>query len=349
MNSNKPMKRDYSSTLLFFSLMLFASFFGVSACNDDYLDPPIPVKENIIVDSSTVYIAVFGDIQYLTNASYIKIYQQSLNWIQEKANEGWLFNYVLHTGDITMSNTLSQWNCFYQATDPLARRIPYISMIGDHDYTWEDGIHIADRSSTRFNDYVRFPLSTSKVIAYYEEGKMENIVVENSIYGQRLDLLVLEFGPRKEVVAWADAYVKSHPDHRFILMTHEYLEMGGGRRVSGLKSVIRLLHTNYTTPKQLWDKLIKCNDNICLVLCGHVGGLYAVDVEENDFGHEVTQIQHNIQGSKYRYDNWIMLWSFPEKADSANVSIYNTATGDYYQDKQTLFKFKYRDSDTLCQ
>ena len=325
---------------VFFCLVLSASFIGISACNR--LELPVPVEENIIVDSSTVYIAVFGDNQYTTNAQYIRVYQHSLNWIQKKANEGWLFNCVLHTGDITMNNASYQWDYFSQATKPLAQRIPYISMIGDHDYTWEDNTHIENRGSTHFNDYVKFPITTDKVVAWYEKGKMENIVVENTIYGERLDLLVLEFGPREEVVAWADAYVKSHPDHHFILMNHEYLEMGGGRRTSGLKCKARLRNTTYTTPEQLWKKLIKCNDNIRLVLCGHVGGLYALTIEENDFGRKIPQIQHNIQGPDYRYDNWLMIWAFPEESDSANVYILNTKTEKFFNNQRSLFKFNYK-------
>lgn len=329
-----------TGTALFFCLVFYAFLIGISAC--DSLEEPVPAKENIIVDSSTVYIAVFGDIQYTTNSQYISIYQRSLNWIQQKANEGWLFNCVLHTGDITMNNASSQWGYFFQATKPLAQRIPYVSMIGDHDYTWEDNTHIDDRGSTHFNDYVNFPITKDKIVAWYEKGKMENIVVENTIYGERLDLLVLEFGPREEVVAWADAYVKSHPDHLFILMNHEYLETGGGRRTTGLKCKARLRNTTFTTPELLWKRLIKCNDNIRIVLCGHVGGLYALTLEENDFGREVPQIQHNIQSPDYRYDNWLMIWAFPVESDSASVYIYNTKTERFFDDQQSLFKFCYK-------
>ena len=152
----------------------------------------------------------------------------------------------------------------------------------------------------------------------------------------------MEFGPRKDVVTWADAYVKAHPDHLFILMNHEYLEMGGGRRTTGLKCKARLRNTTYTTPEQLWKKLIKCNDNIRIVLCGHVGGLYALTLEENDFGREIPQIQHNIQGADYRYDNWLMLWAFPMESDSASVCIYNTKTEKYFDNQRTLFKFNYK-------
>lgn len=251
---------------------------------------------------------------------------------------------VLHTGDIChQTNALSCWNCFQRAMTVMSKNIPYYSMIGDHDYMWYDGTHIDGRDDTHFNEYVQFPLSMQNVLEQFEEGKMENVVIRNVVQGQRVDLLILEFGPRQEVVEWANKYVRNHSDEYFILMTHEYLEKGGGRRTTGLKSVARLQNTTYTTPEQLWDSLIKCNDNIRLVLCGHVGGLYALTVDTNDFDREIPQIQHNIQSPDYRYDNWLMLWEFPAESDSAKVFIYNTRTGQYYNNQKCLFKFKYRD------
>jgi hypothetical protein len=145
-------------------------------------------------------------------------------------------------------------------------------------------------------------------------------------------------------VAWADAYVKAHPDHHFILMNHEYLEKNGRIRTDHLKCERRLRNTSYLTPEQLWNKLIKCNDNIRCVLCGHVGSLYALTLGKNDFDREIPQIEHHIQAEPYRFDNWLMMWEFPADSDSANVFIYNTQTEQYFEDKRILFKFKYKDN-----
>ena len=296
-------------------------------------------------DCNTVYVAVFGDIQYLTqNKTDVKVYKESVDWILRKKAEGCNINCVLYTGDITVTNAHYQWKHFLNSTSQLAREMPIITMTGDHDYTWEDGKHIADRNSTHINEYMPSLSNTSKVVAWYEEGHYENIVVENTIHGQRLDLLVLEFAPREEVVAWADAYVKAHPNHHFILMNHEYLENDGGIRTEKLKCKLRILDTNYVTPEQLWNKLIKCNDNIRCVLCGHVKSLYTLTVGINDFGREIPQIEHNIQAEAYCFDNWLMMWEFPEDSDIANVFIYNTKTEQYFEGKRSLFKFKYKDS-----
>lgn len=323
-----------------FLIIALSAFFILFACSKNDLIDEDPQEED---DPSSIFIAVFGDIQYYTNSDYIHLYQESVDWIRMVSDEGKYFNCILHTGDITQGNSKGQYSCFYEATVDVAKKIPYFSMIGNHDYTWNEGNNITDRSSTHFNEYVKFPLSKQKVVAWFEKGRMENIVVENSIYGHRFDLLILEFGPREEVVEWADAYVKSHPEHNFILMNHEYLEKGGGRRTRNITAETQFANEQIITPEQLWNNLIKCNDNIRLVLCGHVGGLYALTIDANDYGREIPQIQHNIQSPDYRYDNWLMLWEFPIESDSANVCIYNTRTSQYYNDQEILFKFRYKD------
>lgn len=309
-------------------------------CDSDKNDDVIQIME---YNDSSEYIAVFGDIQYYTNAANNYLFQHSCDWILTQKHAGMNINSVLLVGDVTQHNDDGLWPYFRSATKQLSKEIPFISAIGDHDYSWENGT-IYDRFSTHFNEYLSFPLSTQKVVAWYEKGRMENIVVENYIHGKPIYILVLEFGPREEVVDWANDYVKSHPNIDFILLNHEYLETGGGRRTEGLRCVMRLRNTNstYTTPTQLWNRLIKKNDNIMCVLCGHVGGLYAYTLEKNNFGREVPQIQHNIQSPDYRYDNWLMLWEFPKGSDTANVSIINTKSMKYFNDKPVLFKFKYK-------
>lgn len=286
------------------------------------------------------YIAVFGDIQYLTETDYrIKYYKESVDWIKDQCESGVPFKCVLQTGDITQSNSSAQYERFWNSTKDLTSIIPFYATIGDHDYTWEPKIN--SRDSTLFSKYVCFPNTVAKVVEFFEEGRMENVVFYNDIYKDRVDIISLEFGPRDEVLDWASRHVGAHPDRKYILMTHEYLEAGGERRIENLKSVMRLRNTTFNTPNQIWEKLVKCNDNILCVLCGHVGGLYAVTFDTNDFGREVPQIQHNIQSPEFRYDSWLMIWQFPEYSDSTNVFIVNTNTGKYYQDS-VLFRFKYK-------
>lgn len=297
----------------------------------DYSATPYIEKE------SSEFIAVFGDIQFYTYEEYIHLFKNSLSWIEGNPNNMNITS-VLCTGDI-IHNTPRQWPYFVQALDDFS--LPFVSCIGNHDYTWENSL-INDRNNTRFSEYMQFPSVTSRIEAVFEMGRMENVVIFNEIHGERYDFLILEYGPRTEVVTWAKEWVSSHPEIKYILVTHEYLNNGGGRRKTQITSQWQLQNTTVTTPEELWTRLIRCNNNIVCVLCGHVGGLYAVTYDKNDFERDVCQIQHNIQGSKYRYDNWLMIWEFPEDSSEAIVSIVNTKTGKLYDSRKKLFSFKYR-------
>ena len=287
------------------------------------------------------YIPVFGDIQFYTSAGRISLFKKSLQWITKQVDDGYSVNCVLHTGDVTHNSILNlQWQYFGDAIKDFYPKVPFISAIGDHDYKWPDGVHITDRDNTYFNWFLTFP--TTKVVAYFEPGKMENVVVANFIHGKPYYILCLEFGPRNEVVAWASEFVSSHPDIKFILLNHEYMENGGGLRVQNLKCKIRIQNSSYNTPTQLWERLVKRHDNIAWVICGHVGYMYSYFEAKNVKGREVPQIQHNIQADQFKDDNWLMLWEFPKECDYASVKIVNTASGELYKGEEELFTFKYR-------
>lgn len=321
--------------VLSLSLCSCGGWFSKDSEEDEFFLPSIYKP-----DDSSAYLAVLGDIQYYTNSQYYKLLRSSSDWIV-KAGQFMDIRGVIHTGDITQTDNVEyEWPYFDRAIARLSESVPFVSAIGDHDYKW-DGALIMSRDNTHFSEHVAFPIVAGRIEASYEEGRWENIVVRNEIHGERYDIMVLEFGPRKEVVAWANAWVASHPQIKYFLVNHEYLEEGGGRRVKNLKCRARLQNTSYSTPEELWKNLVWRNDNIVAVLSGHTGGLYAYTKEANCAGREVCQIQHNIQDAPYRYDNWLMLWKFPVDSDDAVVSIFNTKTGVMY-DKDTLFTFQYR-------
>lgn len=333
---------------LFLAILLVFSSVNLLSCEkDEDGGGQKKAAQKSILNPTSEYIAVFGDLQGQTvNQEKLALYKHSLDWIEKQKELGTKINAVLQVGDITGANVKGQWDNFYYATYSFAKKIPYVAAIGDHDYTWT-GQYIDHREDTFFSEYVNFPLTESKVVDYFEEGKMENVVVENYIHGQPYYFLVLEFGPRPEVIDWAKMYVGDHSWINFILINHEYLESGGGIRTKNLKCVSRLRNSSYRTPTELWEELVNVYDNILCVLSGHVGSLYALSYDTNSAYRDVPEIQHNIQEEPYNSDYWLMMWEFPVDSDSANVFIYNTKTEKYYNNKKVLFKFKYTDQPPI--
>lgn len=320
-----------------FLLTLFFSCEKITVYQDPKLLPEDPV-----LNSESVYIVVLGDIQeYTSNNHYTSYLEGTMDWLYSQNYYKKNISCVLQNGDVTDSNASYQWDLFKGITEKVAEEVLYIACTGNHDYTWNSKSKIEDRKSTRINEYASFPLTLSNIEERFESDKIENIIVKNEINGERIDILALEFGPRAEVLEWAKDYVSSHSDRKFILMTHEFLSSKGARISTNSYAGSQLLNTTWSSPEDVWQNLVKDNDNIVCVLCGH-NGFSAQLYSTNSFGREVPQILFNLQYQENGGDGWIQLWEFPEKSDSVNVSVYNTIRREMHPNPATRFKFRYR-------
>lgn len=290
--------------------------------------------------NDSAYIVVLGDIQEYTTF-YMPYLNHTMNWIRAQKLGGEAIDCILQVGDVTNTNNIAQWSHFYNATASVADEILYITCTGNHDYDWDRNQKINDRLSTRINEYASFPLTYAHIVAAFEPGRMENIVVKTTIGDFPCNILVLEFGPQAEVVEWANQYVIAHPDEKFILMTHEFLTGKGIRIASGSYAERQFHNTTWSSPEQVWQNLVKDNDHIICVLCGH-NGFSAQLFSENSAGREVPQILFNLQYQENGGDGWVQLWEFPVQGDSVSVSVYNTIRREVHSDPATSFKFRYR-------
>lgn len=330
----------------FLSLWVLTNLFAtLVSCENQKIYEPQPLMlmaldEN--PDFTSEYIVVIGDIQeYTANPAWMPYYEATVQWIYSQYMQGMKIKCVLQVGDLTASNLYNEYQSFYNVTSLLAEEIPYIACIGNHDYTWEPDGEIGDRNQTWFSEYVSFDLTESLIVDRFEEGRMENIIVKNDIWREPYYILVLEFGPRKEVLEWANQYVAAHKDVKFILMTHEYLK--GNSMALNSTAEAQFRDISFSSPEQIWRDLIKDNDNIAWVLCGH-NGFYAHLTTENAWGRDVLQVLFNLQYQKNGGDGMIQLWEFPQGQDSATVRIYNTISRQWFaQDGKVVeLKFKYK-------
>lgn len=275
------------------------------------------------------YIVVIGDIQLYTYKKRYEIYyERTMNWILSQYFSGINFKCILQMGDITNNNSEYQYNIFYKHTLPVAQYIPYIACIGNHDYTWDANQHINGRNQTMFSDFTSFKLTNSLVVARFEENRMENIIVKTDILGVSYYILSLEFGPRTEVLEWANNFVMQHNDEKFILMTHEFLTSKGKRISSDCYAKRQLINTTCSSPEEVWNELVNNNNNIVCVLCGH-SGFFTYQLSENMDGRSVPQILFNLQNQQNGGNGLIQLWEFSQNSDSSRIRIYNTVLQEW--------------------
>lgn len=304
---------------------------------------PTLIEEDSILKEDCDYIVVIGDTQvYTLMPNYYSYYASTMDWIWSQVKHGKNIKCVLHVGDITENNLPEQYDIFYRVTHPTAELIPFIVCPGNHDYTWGANNKIVDRYSSLLSQYAAFNTTNNNIVCRYETEQMENIIVKNFINGERYDIISLEFGPRPEVVEWAKHHVQSHPDRKYILLTHEYLSSENTRISQDSHAYLHFEDTNttYSTPDQLWENFIQYDDNILCVICGHngfMGSLYSKNIYDRD----VVQSMFNLQFQSNGGDGWIQIWEFPKSKGVANVVIYNIFSRTENPDSYFDFKYEY--------
>ena len=325
-------------------LLIFIIAFISISCDADSNGITNFLSDDPFENVDSEYIIVLGDIQEYTNdENYYPYFEATMEWIWNNVKEGKSIKSILQTGDLTWTNQRYQYEVFYKYTYPVALEIPYISCPGNHDYSYSSG-YIKNRYSTLFSQYTSFEKVNQLIVDRFEDGRMENIIVKNEIFGERFDIISLESGARTDVIEWAKQHIRNNPGVRYIILTHEFLT-SKGKIIQDQDSYAYIDlargESTYSGPVYIWNNLIKDNNNIVCVLCGH-HGFSAHLFTKNIYGREVPLILFNLQYQDNGGDGWVQVWEFPKDSDYANVNTYNTITRKYHSDSHHSFKFKYK-------
>ncbi len=247
-------------------------------------------------------LAVFPDSQSLTRL-HPEVFIRQAEWVaaHKKSHD---IRFVAHLGDITDNNRPEQWKNAKQAMDVLKQAgIPYSLLPGNHDLGNNGS---ANDRSTLMNDFFKpADYANSASVDYFEEGKLENSAHGfESPHGKFL-VIALEFGPRNEVVAWADQQAAAHPDHTVIVTTHAYLfsddtryDLGkfGSKQTWNPKTYPLAKLGEINDGEALWQKLVFRHPHIRFTLNGHVlNDGAARTVSPGKAGQNVHQILSNYQ------------------------------------------------------
>ena len=251
-------------------------------------------------------LAVLPDTQYYSQR-YPDVFVRQTQWIVAN-REAHRIRFVAHEGDlVNYPQDTQQWQNAQKALKVLVDGgVPFSVVLGNHD----SGTQHEGRTNSRvtlLNHYFQeSDYKNSESHALFEPGKMENSWHSFSTPTGKHLLLALEFGPRDEVLAWANDVVAQKPDHKVILVTHAFLfsdskrndwaydESHGGRGNPKAHPFGKDGNTN--DAEDIWNKLIGKHPNIRFTLNGHVcdGGTgYLASVAPS--GQTVHQILANYQ------------------------------------------------------
>src|SRR5512146_1767843 len=167
-------------------------------------------------------IAALPDTQFYSK-SYPQIFTTETQWIADHAKQ-MNIQLVVGLGDIVDGGGETyQWQNADLAYRVLDGKVPYVAVIGNHDY---DQNNPAGRTAYTKNCNAYFGpqryAGKSWYKSQYPTGSNENFYSIFTLGGKQYLVLVLEVFPRNSALKWASAVMKNHPGIDTIVVTHAY-------------------------------------------------------------------------------------------------------------------------------
>ncbi|MCR5219236.1 hypothetical protein, partial [Treponema sp.] len=255
-----------------------------------------------------------------------------------------------------------EWDYADQAVSILDDVMPYGVIIGNHDYDeWKWSFArrgIVVKGCKYFTRYFGPDSRHFKGKDWYG-GASENGLNSFSIFkaGKRNFLFIgLEFEPSDEALSWAQWVIDEHKDLPVILATHGYLGYEKENTENGNYCYLGLHHHlkgEGNGGRAIFEKLVKKNKNIFLILCGHVFDVSSGEglrVDINDDGYKVYSIVSNYQKradlwrvngfkgtAKPSGDGFLRLMKFDMDRKILNVQTYSTEFNSFEIDADSDF------------
>lgn len=248
---------------------------------------------------------------------------------------------VFHEGDIVQNGSTnpSEWSIADAAIDVLdGANIPYLLAIGNHDYD--------DQANTRSSNTYNSNFGQSRYTGrswwsggFYEDSHSENSYLILNILGVDYLFMNLEYGPRDEVIQWADGILSSNLDKLCILVTHSYMYRDNTRTGVGDQYNPKLTLSDANDGEDLWNKLIKLHDNVIWIQSGHDitnGDGAARRVDLSNGGQLVNQILANYQDFSNGGDGFLRIVTFYPGDRVIQVQTYSPVLGKFLLDENSF-------------
>ncbi len=276
-------------------------------------------------------------------------YEAQTRWLADHARE-LNVRMAIHLGDIVnVGDSLKQWQVAEAAQAKLRGIVPGAYAWGNHDYL--DPAASGKRASLFDNTSLARPEPT--LAGTMEPGTLANSYHLVNAGGRTWLVLCLEYGPRQQTIAWANAVLKQYAGVPAIVATHAYLHSSGQRLTLSAKQEgeawfnphayagFARLPGGVVDGQELWDQLIARHDNVVLVVAGHVFGATHL-VSRNHAGAPVHQILTDFQGEAEGGGSWLPLLTFAADGRSAQMRCYAPSANRWRDDAGTKYTLDLR-------
>ncbi len=321
---------------------------------DPYADGVLVDGEPAKLKPGAFTIAVLPDTQKYSD-KFPDTFAAQTRWIVEQ-QAARKIACALHLGDITDHNDPREWENAQRALGTLDGKVPYFFVNGNHDYS--AGGKCTDRT-TLLNEY--FPVSRFQSTPTFggcydkEPKQMENSFHLFSAGGRNFLVLALEFGPRRDVVRWANEVAAAHRDRAAILITHAYMYYDDSRydwKKLGTDQtwnphsygVAKNTQDDVNDGQELWDNLVSKHENFILTLNGHVlrDGLGKLS-SATPGGRDVHQMLVNFQMRPAGGDGWLRLMEFQPDGRTVEICDYSPTRQQRNESPQNKFTLQLAD------
>lgn len=297
-------------------------------------------------------LAITPDTQhYSANSSNLYHFFNQTQWLADN-RDSHNIKMVLHEGDITNNNNVTQWDRAKSALSILdTGNVPYALAPGNHDYG-PNG-NSSNRDTLFHNNEYFGPTSPyanqSTVGGFFENGKTDNSWHTFNAGGNDWIVFTMEFGPRDEVIAWANDVLEDHSDKLAMLVTHAYMYYDetiydwatkGSSQSWNPHSygVANQPGQTVNDGQELWDNFVKLHENFRFVFNGHVlgdGTGYRATLGDN--GNVVHQMLANFQMNAEGGQGDMRLLEFLADGETVNVRTYSPSLDRYDTDSDQQF------------
>ena len=277
-----------------------------------------PVFASAVAVFRPYTFVVVPDTQYVA-LSYPALLNTMMQWAVDN-RYGENIKFLLHEGDMTHTNSISEWNNVSASFGLLEGNVPYAFCPGNHDDTSGD--------TARMNAYLpvgRYD-GTKTFGGTFEEGRMDNTWHSFSAGGTDWLVVALEYNPRDEVLEWVNGITASNPGKRVIVLTHAYLEIDGTRGSIG---------------NRIWNNYVKLHENVIFVFNGHYTEADGARlVSEGDNGNKVYQMFANYQDLPLGGTGYMRLVRMDLDAKSVSVKTFSPFLNEFKKDDVNQFVFE---------
>ncbi len=237
--------------------------------------------------------------------------------------------FVTQVGDIINDcvKDPKQWEVANKAMAVLDGAVPYGVAIGNHDF----------ESRTAATSFIRYFGPERYAGCPWYGGASENKLNSFQLFsGGGVDFVILhlEIDAPDAAIAWATEVLKKYPTRAAIVATHAYLHGRDGIT----RSTKPAFNKGGNSAEELWDKFIRRNPQVFMILCGHEGRTDEYrQVSTNDAGNKVLEILADYQKRADGGQGYLRLIRFLPASRQIEFRTYSPSLKQFETDDSSQF------------